>query len=92
MHYEQRLRMGAIKPLLPNKPRDVQRINDRRRAQSHLLGPASGALWRDLPLELRPPRIDERGRKEETAARCLGRTVFANRTLLAETSDVHLLR
>jgi transposase len=42
----------AIKPMLPNKPRGVPRVNDRR-PQRHLLGPAirgtlarfAGSFW-----------------------------------------------
>jgi transposase len=33
---------AAIKPMLPNKPRGVARVNDRR-VQRHLLGIAAGA-------------------------------------------------
>jgi transposase len=34
----------AIKPMLPNKPRGVRRVNDRR-----VRNDISGAPWRDLP-------------------------------------------
>ena len=30
----------AIKPMLPNEPRGVWRVNDRRVLKRHLLGPA----------------------------------------------------
>jgi signal transduction histidine kinase/transposase len=40
---------AAIKPLLPNKPRGVPRVNDRRVLNGIFLGPAIGAPWRDLP-------------------------------------------
>jgi len=33
----------AIKPMLPNKMRGVRRVNDRPRAQWHLLGAAVGS-------------------------------------------------
>lgn len=43
----------AIKPMLPNKPRGVPRVNDRRCPQRHLLGIAvrgavagpAGQIW-----------------------------------------------
>jgi transposase len=47
----------AIRPMLPNKPRSVQRVNDRRVLNGIFWVLRSGALWRDLPalppLELR---------------------------------------
>src|SRR5713226_755039 len=47
----------AIKPMLPNKPRGVQRVNDRRVLNGIFWVLRSGAPWRDLPalssLELR---------------------------------------
>jgi transposase len=39
---------AAIKPMLPNKPRGVPRVNDRRVLKWHLLGLSSGAPW-NLP-------------------------------------------
>jgi transposase len=42
---------AAIRPMLPNNPRGVPRVNDRRVLKWHLLGLATGALWRDLPRE-----------------------------------------
>ena len=42
----------AIKPMLPNKPRGVRRVNDRRVLNWVL---RSGAPWRDLP-EVYGPR------------------------------------
>jgi transposase len=43
MHYElSDYEWTAIKPMLPDKPRGVRRVNDRRVLRS-------GAPWRDLP-------------------------------------------
>jgi transposase len=39
----------AIKPMLPNKPRGVPRVNDRRVLNGILWVLHSGAPWRDLP-------------------------------------------
>jgi transposase len=39
----------AIKPMLPNKPRGVRRINDRRVLNGIFWVLRSGAPWRDLP-------------------------------------------
>jgi len=39
----------AIKPMLPNKPRGVSRVNDRRVLNGIYWVLRSGAPWRDLP-------------------------------------------
>ena len=39
----------AIKPFLPNKPRGVPRVNDRRVLNGIFWILRSGAPWRDLP-------------------------------------------
>src|SRR5262249_29919343 len=39
----------AIKPMLPNKPRGVPRVNDRRVLNGIFWVLGSGAPWRDLP-------------------------------------------
>lgn len=39
----------AIKPMLPNKPRGVPRVNDRRVLNGIFWALRSGAPWRDLP-------------------------------------------
>ena len=39
----------ALKPMLPNKPRGVARVNDRRLLNGIFWVFWSGALWRDLP-------------------------------------------
>ena len=45
----------AIKPMLPNKPRGVRRVNDRRVLNGIFWVLRSGAPWRDLP-EVYGPR------------------------------------
>ena len=44
----------AIKPMLPNKPRGVPRVNDRRVLNGIFWVLRSGAPWRDLPDNFRP--------------------------------------
>lgn len=39
----------AFKPMLPNKPRGVPRVNDRRVLNGIFCVLRSGAPWRDLP-------------------------------------------
>ena len=39
----------AIKPMLPNKPRGVRRVNDRRVLNGIFCVLRSGAPWSDLP-------------------------------------------
>ena len=41
--------LAAIKPMLPNKPRGVPRVNDRRVLNGIFWVLRSGAPWRDLP-------------------------------------------
>ena len=43
---------SAIKPMLPNKPRGVPRVNDRRVLNGIFWVLRSGAPWRDLPVDL----------------------------------------
>ena len=45
---------AAIKPLLPNKPRGVPRVNDRRVLNGIFWVLRSGAPWRDLPDNFSP--------------------------------------
>ena len=45
---------AAIKPFLPNKPRGVPRVNDRRVLNGIFLVLRSGAPWRDLPISFGP--------------------------------------
>ena len=44
----------AIKPMLPNKPRGVRRVNDRRVLNGIFWVLRSGAPWRDLPTAFGP--------------------------------------
>jgi transposase len=45
---------AAIKPFLPNKPRGVPRVNDRRVLNGIFWVLRSGAPWRDLPENFGP--------------------------------------
>ena len=45
---------AAIKPMLPNKPRGVPRVNDRRVLNGIFWVLRSGAPWRDLPDDFGP--------------------------------------
>ena len=47
--------MGLIRPLLPNKPRGVARVDDRRVFNAILWVLRTGAPWRDLPERHGPP-------------------------------------
>ncbi len=40
---------AAIRPMLPNKPRGVPRVNDRRVLSGIFWVLQAGAPWRDLP-------------------------------------------
>jgi transposase len=44
----------AIKPMLPNRPRGVPRVNDRRVLNGIFWILRSGAPWRDLPQSFGP--------------------------------------
>ena len=44
----------AIRPMLPNKPRGVPRVNDRRVLNGIFCVLRSGAPWRDLPSKFGP--------------------------------------
>ena len=48
---------AAISPMLPNKPRGVPRVNDRRVLNGIFWVLRSGAPWRDLPQEFGPIRL-----------------------------------
>ena len=46
---------GVIQPMLPNKPRGVPRVDDRRVLNGIIWVLRSGAPWRDLPKRYGPP-------------------------------------
>ena len=46
---------AIIQPLLPNKPRGVPRVDDRRVLNGILWRFRTGAPWRDVPERYRPP-------------------------------------
>jgi len=46
---------SVIKPMLPNKPRGIPRVDDRRVLNGIFWALRSGAPWRDLPEIYRPP-------------------------------------
>ena len=55
MHYELTdYEWAAISPMLPNKPRGLARVNDRRVLNGIFWVLRSGAPWRDLPDSLVP--------------------------------------
>ena len=45
---------AAIKPMLPDKPRGIPRVNDRRVPNGIFWVLRSGAPWRDLPRDFGP--------------------------------------
>jgi transposase len=51
---------GATKPMLPDKPRGVPRVNDRRVLNGIFRVLRSGAPWRDLPEAFGPYTTSER--------------------------------
>jgi transposase len=79
---------AAIKPMLPNKPRGVARVDDRRVLNGIFWVLRSGAPWRDLPETFGPYTT------------CYNRFVRWRRAgvwgmitnALAETHDVHCSR
>src|SRR5262249_45654108 len=46
---------SVIKPMLPNKPRGIPRVDDRRILNGIFWVLCSGAPWRDLPDSYGPP-------------------------------------
>ena len=56
MHYElSDCEWSVIKPMLPNKPRGIPRVDDRAHSQRHLLGLALRCTMARPAGELRPP-------------------------------------
>ena len=52
---------SVIKPMLPNKPRGIPRVDDRRILNGIFWVLRSGAPWRDLPDSYGPPTTRSRG-------------------------------
>jgi transposase len=69
----------TIKPFLPNKPRGVPRVNDRRVLNGIFWVLRSGAPWRDLPSNFGPYHLLQSLRSLATSGRldphheCAGR-------------------
>ena len=62
----------AIKPMLPNKPRGVPRVNDRRVLNGIFWVLRSGAPWRDLPGSFGPLYHLLQSLRSLAACWCLG--------------------
>ena len=82
----------AIKPILPNKPRGVPRVNDRHVLNGVFWVLQSGAPWRDLPEAFdplvyfinMPPR--KRTHKPDLENRLCVRTARGSRNLRAASA------
>ena len=61
----------AIRPMLPNKPRGVPRVNDRRVLNGIFWVLRSGAPWRDLPDNFGPRPHLQTGEIRRQSARSL---------------------
>jgi transposase len=64
----------VIEPLLPNKPRGVPRVDDRRVLNGIFWALRSGAPWRDLPERSGPRTTCYNDGKKGGADHCLGRS------------------
>ena len=76
----------AIKPMLPNKPRGVRRVNDRRVLNGIFWVLRSGAPWRDLPKVY--PLLDRAPSARRDGA--LWSSIRALRRSLVSKPSVHL--
>ena len=63
---------AAIKPFLPNKPRGVPRVNDRRVLNGIFWVLRSGAPWRDLPEIYGSPHDLLQSLRSLASGRCMG--------------------
>jgi transposase len=89
----------AIKPMLPNKPRGVRRVNDRRVLNGIFWILRSGAPWRDLPGSLfasrehgRTFRRNEIAKTRSASARiCIAHATWLNGSS-TRTTNVCVLR
>jgi transposase len=68
---------AAIRPMLPNKPRGVPRVNDRRVLNGIFRVLRSGAPWRDLPAAFGPYTTCLQPIRPLAAGWCLGSFIDA---------------
>jgi transposase len=61
----------AIRPMLPNKPRGVPRVNDRRVLNGIFWALRSGAPWRDVPDDFGPYTTWRWADQQDTARKLL---------------------
>ena len=67
----------VIKPMPPNKPRGVPRVNDRRVLNGIFWVLRSGAPWRDLPDNFGPNALHSTSRTwKRLRVRCVGVTTI----------------
>lgn len=66
----------VIEPLLPNKPRGVPRVDNRRVLHGIFWVLRSGAPWRDLPERYGPPKSDRCSRP------CFSTWLYRTRNLI----------
>src|SRR2546423_8953439 len=79
---------AAIKPMLPNKPRGVPRVNDRRVLNGIFWVLRSGAPWRDLPEAFGPYASS----RQCSQRRRMGRGAQARRGAISGQRLTHLFR
>lgn len=80
----------AIKPMLPNKPRGVPRVNDRRVLNGIFWVLRSGAPWRDLPTAFGPYTTCYNRFVRRRRARCLGPHQTVQRAEPKKTAIMHI--
>ena len=80
----------AIRPMLPNKPRGVPRVNDRRVLSGIFWVLRSGAPWRDLPAAFGPIRHLLQPVRPLAAGWCLGPHHASNYLALVQLASLRL--